>query len=147
MVWFKIQRKYIMSWEQAEVVRLLKSQPGTQYQEGTDGERTVIRDWIRSLLQSSVISVEFVKSDGSVRKMQCTLNYEYIPAAAVPGVAAITAFGSTEVDGIKRGKNMLEDIEMPKEPTSIRVYDTEANGWRSFRYDRLRRITAALSFK
>jgi len=136
-----------MSWEQAEVVRLLKSQPGTQYQEGTDGERTVIRDWIRSLLQSSVISVEFVKSDGSVRKMQCTLNYEYIPAAAVPGVAAITAFGSTEVDGIKRGKNMLEDIEMPKEPTSIRVYDTEANGWRSFRYDRLRRITAALSFK
>ena len=140
-----------MSWEQAEVVRLLKSQPGTQYQEGTDGERTVIRDWIRSLLQSSVVSVEFVKSDGSVRKMQCTLNYEYIPAAAVPGVAAITAFGSTEVDGIKRGKNMLEnmleDIEMPKEPTSIRVYDTEANGWRSFRYDRLRRITAALSFE
>ena len=137
----------MMSWEQAEVVRLLKSQPGTQYQEGTDGERTVIRDWIRSLLQSSVVSVEFVKSDGSVRKMQCTLNYEYIPAAAVPGVAAITAFGSTEVDGIKRGKNMLEDIEMPKEPTSIRVYDTEANGWRSFRYDRLRRITAALSFE
>jgi hypothetical protein len=136
-----------MSWEQAEVVRLLKSQPGTQYQEGTDVERTVIRDWIRSLLQSSVVSVEFVKSDGSVRKMKCTLNYEHIPAAAVPGVAAITAFGSTEVDGIKRGKNVLEDIEMPKEPTSIRVYDTEANGWRSFRYDRLRRITAALSFE
>tara|TARA_B110000503_G_scaffold5922_1_gene8145 strand:+ start:1990 stop:2403 length:414 start_codon:yes stop_codon:yes gene_type:complete len=137
----------MMSWEQAEVVRLLKSQPGTQYQEGTDGERTVIRDWIRSLLQSSVVSVEFVKSDGSVREMKCTLNTDYIPVAAVPGVAAITAFGSTEVDGIKRGKNVLEDIEMPKEPTSIRVYDTEANGWRSFRYDRLRRITAALSFE
>jgi hypothetical protein len=137
----------MMSWEQAEVVRLLKSQPGTQYQEGTDAERTVIRDWIRSLLQSSVVNVEFVKSDGSVRKMQCTLNYEHIPVAAVPGVAAITAFGSAEVDGIKRGKNVLEDIEMPKEPTSIRVYDTEANGWRSFRYDRLRRITAALSFE
>jgi hypothetical protein len=59
----------------------------------------------------------------------------------------ITASGFTDVDGIKRSKNVLEDIEMPKEETNIRVYDTEANGWRSFRYDRLRRISATVSFE
>ena len=138
-----------MSWEQAEVVLLLKGHPGTQYQEGTEVERTVIRDWIRSLLQSSVVTVEFVKSDGSLREMKCTLNTDYIPVAAKPtkSVPVITASGFTDVDGIKRGKNVLEDIEMPKEETNIRVYDTEANGWRSFRYDRLRRISATVSFE
>lgn len=127
-----------MSWEQAEVVRLLKGQPGTQYQHGTEIDRAVIRDWIRSLLQSSMITVEFVKSDGSLREMKCTLHQDYIPVvAATP----------TSVDGIKRGKNLQEDLEKPKEATSIRVYDVEAAGWRSFRYDRLRKISATLDFQ
>lgn len=139
----------IMSWEQAEIVRLLKGQPGTQYQEGTDSERTIIRNWIRSLLQSTVATVEFVKLDGSLREMKCTLNYEYIPAAATPKtIPMMTASNSTaSVDGIKRNKNLQEDLELPKEETSIRVYDTEANGWRSFRYDRLRKITTTIGFE
>ena len=136
-----------MSWEQAEVVRLLKGQPGTQYQQGTETERTVIRGWIRTLLQSSIVTVEFVKSDGSLREMKCTLNHNYIPAVAVTPTPVITANDSTSVDGIKRGKNLQEDLEKPKEETTIRVYDTEAAGWRSFRYDRLRKISATLVFQ
>lgn len=136
-----------MSWEQAEVVRLLKGQPGTQYQQGTETERTVIRDWIRSLLQSSIVTVEFVKSDGSLREMKCTLNHDYIPAVAITPAPVITANDSSPVDGIKRGKNLQEDLEKPKEATTIRVYDTEAAGWRSFRYDRLRKISATLVFQ
>ena len=136
-----------MSWEQAEIVRLLKQQPGTQYQEGTEPERTAIRDWIRSLLRSSVVTVEFVKSDGSLREMKCTLNHDYIPAVAVIPTPVITANDSTDVDGIKRGKNLQEVFEKPKEETTIRVYDTEAAGWRSFRYDRLRKISATIDFQ
>ena len=134
-----------MSWEQAEVVRLLKGQPGTQYQEGTDVDRTIIRDWIRSLLHATIVTVEFYKSDGSLRNMVCTLNTEHIPPAPIPPVI-VNSTGES-ADGVKRKKKVTENLEKPQEETAIKVYDLEAHGWRSFRYDRLCKITATLSFE
>jgi len=123
------------TWEKQEVVRLLKGAPGTQYQEADDVNKAIIRDWIKSLLQKSEITVTFVKADGTDREMLCTLNWDYIPSTAI--------ISSSPVDGI------IKESKKPRkepDPHSLRVFDLEKQEWRSFRFDRLKKITAELNF-
>ena len=56
-----------LDWEKAEVFRLLKNQPGTQYQEADEAIRKQLRDWVQNLLVTTEVTVQFVKSDGTVR--------------------------------------------------------------------------------
>ena len=126
-----------MDWEKSEVVRLLKGAPGTHYQEADDTNKTIIRDWIRSLLQRSSITVTFFKADGTVRDMKCTLNWELIPVDKQPK-------GDVPVE------NLLKENKKPRkepDPHSLRVFDIEKQEWRSFRFDRLQKVTAELEFK
>lgn len=58
-----------------------------------------------------VTTLEFTKADGSVRVMKATLNESLIPAAPV-------------TDGEKPKRVHTSE--------AIRVYDVEAQGWRSF---------------
>jgi hypothetical protein len=122
-----------MKWEQQEIVRLLKNTPGTQYQEADDTGKAVIRDWVRSLLQKDEITVTFVKADGTDREMRCTLNPEKLPP---PPVA------TGPVDGI------VKESKERKKPDehSLRVYDLDKSEWRSFRFDRLKKVAAELNF-
>jgi len=117
-------------WEKQEVVRLLKGAPGTQYQEADDANKAVIRDWIKSLLQQGSITVTFTKADGTDRDMLCTLDPAQLPPVAAP------------VDGI------VKESKERKKPDehSLRVFDLEKNEWRSFRFDRLKKVTAELNF-
>jgi len=119
------------AWEKQEVVRLLKGAPGTQYQEADDTNKTIIRDWIKSLLQKGAITVTFTKADGTDREMLCTLDVAKLPPAAAP------------VDGI------VKEAKERKKPDehSLRVFDLDKNEWRSFRFDRLKKVTAELSFE
>jgi hypothetical protein len=128
-----------MDWEKSEVFRLLKKAPGTQYQESTDIEKTVIRDWVRSLLQKGPITVTFVKADGTVREMLCTLDSNRIPA--MPD-GTILSNSTTNMDGLGESKKSRKQPD----PHSIRVYDLEKAEWRSFRFDRLQKITAEINF-
>ena len=125
-------------WEKDEVVRLLKGVPGTQYQEGDDQIKLQIREWIKGLLQNSEINVTFTKADGTDRDMRCTLDHSRIPVSVVKPVST-----TAPVDGIVR-----ESRKSKKEPDphSIRVFDLEKQEWRSFRFDRLKRVTATLDF-
>jgi len=124
------------TWEKQEVVRLLKGAPGTQYQEADDANKAIIRDWIKSLLQKSEITVTFTKADGSDREMLCTLNWDRIPPDAIKTVSP--------VDGIvKESKKPRKEPD----PHSLRVFDMEKQEWRSFRFDRLKKITAELKFE
>jgi hypothetical protein len=123
-----------MSWEQAEVIRILKSKPGTQYQEADETNKVIIRDWIRSLLQVTAVTVEFVKADGTVRSMRCTLNPDKLPPAPAPVVP---------VDGIIKESKQRK----APDPESIRVFDLDKNEWRSFRFDRLQKVRAEISFE
>ena len=124
------------TWEKQEVVRLLKGAPGTQYQETDDAGKVIIREWIKSLLQKSTITVTFVKADGTDREMRCTLNWDFIPSAAITP--------SSPVDGIvKESKKPRKEPD----PHSLRVFDVEKQEWRSFRFDRLKKITAELKFE
>lgn len=123
-----------MDWSKQETVRLLKGAPGTQYQEANDTEKTVIRDWVKSLLQKSSITVTFTKADGTTREMRCTLNWEIIPEDKAPKPAS--------VDGIVRESKQRKEPD----PHSLRVFDMDKQEWRSFRFDRLQKITAELDF-
>jgi len=125
-------------WEKEETVRLLRGVPGTQYQEADDAGKELIREWIRGLLHTHEITVTFTKADGSDREMLCTLNGHKIPARPVAPTTS-----TAPVDGIVR------ESKKPKkapDPHSIRVYDLEKQEWRSFRFDRLRKVTATLDF-
>ena len=71
--------------------------------------------FVKSALVDGVIEIEFLKADGSVRKMNATLNESVVP-------------------------HVEENAERKANPDTQGVWDTEVNGWRSFRWDRLQGI-------
>jgi hypothetical protein len=73
---------------------------------------------------SGEVTVNFVKKDGSARTMICTLSESKIPTDFAPK-------GSTKVQSDE----------------ALAVFDVEANGWRSFRYDSITQIQAELTGK
>ena len=135
---YKGDREMGGMWEKDEVVRLLRSQPGTQYQEADDQVKEQIREWVRGLLQNSEVTVTFTKADGTDRDMLCTLDHSRISVRPV-----VPTTSTAPVDGIVR-----ESRKPKKEPDphSIRVFDLEKQEWRSFRFERLKKVTATLDF-
>ena len=129
-----------MSWEQQEVFRLLKSQPGTRYQEADEEGRVIFRNWVRELLNVAEITVTFVKADGTVRDMRCTLDQDLIP----PQPPRAEKPAQNTVDGIVRES---QKVTKPEESHTQKVFDLDASAWRSFRYDRLKKVTATMSFE
>ena len=126
------------TWEKQEVVRLLKGAPGTQYQETDDAGKVIIREWVKGLLQKSTVTVTFVKADGTDREMLCTLNWDFIPTDKAPKETP-----TTPIDGIvKESKKPRKEPD----PHSLRVFDLEKQEWRSFRFDRLKKVTTELNF-
>ena len=119
----------VSTWHQSEVVRLLKNAPGTQYQEADDANKAIMRDWVRSLLQKGPVMVTFVKADGTEREMKCTLSGDFRPATPAP---------TTTVTESKPRKQPDEH--------SLRVFDLDKNEWRSFRFERLRKVSAEIVF-
>jgi hypothetical protein len=79
------------------------------------------KDWLRGLLKTDVVQIEFMKKDGTLREMKCTLKEESIPEASRPK-------GS--------GKSQNDD--------SIAVFDLVKQEWRSFRFDSVKQL--AFSF-
>lgn len=79
------------------------------------------KDWLKGILRSGNVTVEFVKKDGSARTMLCTLSESAIPSEFTP-----------------KGSTKAQSDE------SLAVFDVEAQGWRSFRYDSITKISANL---
>jgi len=127
-------------WEKQEVVRLLKGAPGTMYQEADDVNKTIIRDWIKSLLNKQEITVRFTKADGTDRDMKCTLNWDLIPPQPQKPTTG-------PVDGIVKESTKPRHAPKEPDPAVIKVFDLEAQAWRSFRMDRLKKITAEVVFE
>ena len=118
----------VANWNQSELVRLLKNAPGTQYQEADDANKHIMRDWVKSLLQKGPVMVTFVKADGTEREMKCTLSHDFLPATPA----------STTLTESKPRKQPDEH--------SLRVFDLDKYEWRSFRYERVRKISAEIVF-
>ena len=130
-----------MSWEQQEVFRLLKAQPGTMYQEADKEGRKYFRDWVRGVLEVAEITVTFVKADGTKRDMRCTLDRDRIPPQPP------RQLNKGPVDGIVREDREIAALVEPEENHTQKVFDLDAGAWRSFRYDRLKKVTATISFE
>ena len=119
-----------MNWERQEIFRLLKSQPGTMYQEADKTGRHIFRDWVRSLLEVAEITATFVKADGTVRDMRCTLDRDRIPPQPPRELNKAPPAGTVRED-----REIAALIE-PEENHTQKVFDLDAGAWRSFRYDR-----------
>ena len=79
------------------------------------------KEQIREAARSSVINVTFIKKDGSLREMRCSLKEKYLPV-------------------------MMDDTEaaMKDNPDVLAVWDLGVNGWRSFRIDSITSMTISL---
>lgn len=75
------------------------------------------QEWLTGILKEHVVEVKFTKKDGTDRVMRCTLQESNIPESAKP-----------------KGSNRAVSDE------SLRVFDTEKNEWRSFRWDSVKSI-------
>jgi hypothetical protein len=72
---------------------------------------------LQSLLRESTVEVDFTKLDGDKRIMKCTKSLRLIPEALQP----------------KSNKD-------PQKGT-VTVWDIDAKGWRSFKYERVNSVT------
>ena len=80
----------------------------------TDLKNGLANDFLKEKLRESILSVVFVKKDGTERKMRCTLREDLIP---------------TLQEATTTAQNRVRSDE------SLAVWDLEKDGWRSFRYD------------
>jgi hypothetical protein len=88
--------------------------------ENFDFSTEATKEFIWDKLNEGVISVLFTKKDGTERLMKCTLHEDYVP----------------ELKGTK-----------PINPDVIAVYDVEALGWRSFRWDSIKNVTIKVKYE
>ena len=72
------------------------------------------RKWLAGMLEQSVVEVTFTKKDGTERVMNCTLLEDYLPETTGAGRSA----GSD----------------------ALAVFDVDADGWRSFRWDSVKAV-------
>lgn len=86
------------------------------WDESEPGDRDYIQQQIRDALQQGEVKITFIKADGTRREMLATVSSNIVPAT------------------------VTESTRAPREPNPnvCHVWDIEAQGWRSFRWDRLR---------
>ena len=87
----------------------------------------------KKLLQNEEVTVEFIKSDGTLRTMRCTLDPDRFSAPNT--VINVTT------DGLRLPRSSRKQ---PDETGVQTVWDLDTNQWRSFRYDRLKNITVSI---
>jgi hypothetical protein len=80
---------------------------------------------LKQILENSVTTVVFTKVNGEQREMKCTLLSEYLPKSDVAGKQLLT-----------------ETLTKEENPSTLRVWDVENNGWRSFRMDSINSVSS-----
>lgn len=78
------------------------------------------KEEIWNKLNDGTIQVIFTKKDGTERIMNCTLHEDYVPE--IKGTKAIN-------------------------PDVIAVYDVDADGWRSFRWDSIKKVNYGVTYE
>jgi hypothetical protein len=91
--------------------------PAPYYVTASDEEREVMRDWLMAVMRECTVDITFDKADGTERTMPCTLQESALPPV----------------------KN-TDNKTVKYNPDVCRVFDPDRQVWRSFRWDRLKRI-------
>ena len=113
-----------MEFEKEQVWRRLSTTGNysTYYTEANDAERQSFQKWVRGLLWDGEVTVEFEKINGETRVMTCTLSEQH---------------------GAKYANKTIQessDKARKKNDDACAVWDVTAGAWRSFRWDRVKRI-------
>lgn len=82
-------------------------------------DTVAFQKWLKEHLAGGVVSVLFTKKDGTERVMKCTTSELLVPVIV-------------ESAEPKREKKVNEDV--------MNVYDVDAKGWRSFRWDSVKNV-------
>jgi hypothetical protein len=92
--------------------------PENYYINASQAERQTLQESVRTLLQTTSITVDFEKANGEFRSMKCTLREDL------------------------GAKYTVKENAAPKKPNLdvCVVWDVNQAAWRSFRWDRLKRI-------
>ena len=83
---------------------------------------------LKNLLEQNVLTVDFTKLNGDKRVMTCTLREDMKPPA-------------TKTDTISQKK--VREVS----DAVVGVWDVNAKGWRSFRYDRVNAVDIVDEYK
>jgi|TARA_B110000977_G_C10972588_1_gene452897 hypothetical protein len=79
----------------------------------------MVKSEIINELKTSIVDIEFVKKDGTLRFMTCTLREESLPGQ----------------------KDLFDELKVAVVNDDVlRVFDTIQQGWRSFRWDSLKTV-------
>lgn len=89
----------------------------------------LFKKWLTGHLAFGAVTVTFNKKDGTERVMECTTNAELIPQV----LHETNTDNPIDFPAIKKEKKTNDEV-MP-------VYDLEAKGWRSFRWDSVKQVT------
>jgi len=87
------------------------------------------KKWLRSHLRFGPVTVTFTKKDGTDRVMTCTTNEQLVPQEPIHET---NTDNPIDFPAPKREKKANEDV--------MSVYDIDAKGWRSFRWDSLKQV-------
>ncbi len=90
---------------------------------GDSKDAEIGRKWLKSALEKEVVEIVFTKKDGSERVMKCTLKEDVLPMIQSDDGTSIRA----------------------KSKETLAVWDIEAEGWRSFRWDSIKSVTFSMS--
>ena len=82
------------------------------------------KELLKAKLNENEVGITFTKRDGSERTMQCTLSTSRIPGEQLPKEGD-TSTSSTQAQA---------------------VFDTQKQGWRSFRWDSIKSVTFPSKF-
>jgi len=83
---------------------------------------------LKMQLEQNVIVVDFTKLNGDKRIMTCTLREDMEPPAT-----------KTDTMSQKKVREISDAV--------VSVYDVNAKGWRSFRYDRINKVDIVEEYK
>lgn len=80
------------------------------------------KNWLRSVLKDSVVTITFTKKDGDERVIKATLKEDLIPFDMIP-----------------KGTSTRKKSE-----ESQSVFDVEKDEWRSFRWDSVKQLNFSI---
>ena len=106
--------------DKQRVEDILTDRPGNYYANADKSERKAFREWVLNILREQDVIVDFEKINGDFRSMTCTLTESRLPIA------------------------LNKDTQKKINPEVCTVWDCNQNAWRSFRWDRIKRIAFTL---
>ena len=112
-----------MNFEETAMWQRLSNGDANYYTKAAEPEREEFKAWVKSVLRTGQATIEFEKADGTIRAMVCTLSEEN---------GAKYVVNETKGDAATPKKKPNDDV--------CAVWDCTQNAWRSFRWDRLKRI-------